>query len=77
MPQVVTGRFTEVKFTQEELALAKTFPEINLLYLCSLRSLVATQILALVYDPTKPHLFLGDHAALVGKLNILDEIIGD
>jgi hypothetical protein len=77
MPQMQYSMFQRFNLSAEEKAVASVFPTINIAYLHNLRTDIATQILNLRLDLSQPAVFAQDHASLVGRLELLNELIGD
>lgn len=68
MAKPVDTPFVAFDFTDEELAIAAVFTEFQEKYLKTELSAVATEKLALSYDPKNPEQFKFEHEYLRGKL---------
>ena len=78
MPRIEASSFSNVVFdSEEELNAAKTFSDINRLYLISRRTEIAEQKIRLLFDPAKQQEWIQNEAAMAGKIALLDELIGD
>ncbi len=78
MPTFIPNAFTKVEWTSvEEEKQAGIFSELNIIYLISLRGIIAQEKLSLNYTVDAPMKFLQNEAFLTGQLELLNKLIGD
>ncbi len=78
MPTFIPNTFTKVEWASaEEEKQASIFSELNIIYLISLRGIIAQEKLSLNYTVDAPMKFLQNEAFLTGQLELLNKLIGD
>lgn len=80
MATVNPSRFQSFSFSDEEELVARTFNSLNLLFLNNKRYEIAKELLMLTPEnmtPAEKELFFTRHAFLMGKFEILNELIND
>lgn len=69
--------FDHFDLNEAELEIASRFSDPNILYLKNLRYEAIMAKLQLSFDPAKPYIFQQNEAALTGKIDVLNLLIGD
>ena len=77
MPKMQPNVFTTIEFTPEEEKEASILPPLFRLFLISTRGSIAIAKINLKYTPNEPLEFAQQEAFLAGKLELLNQLIGD
>lgn len=77
MPRLLVNQFTSFELNEEELQMARSFNELQKMFMMTLRSRFAHEHLALKFDPLNPVSFAQEEAEIKGKILVLNELIGD
>lgn len=77
MASRIPTMFDAYELTEDESKAAQFFTDANILYLKTLRAVVAMEKISIEYDPKDPMKFMQNEAVLRGKIDVLTLLIGD